>query len=61
MKRSFWQSLIAVVAGNILYLLVEPHPPPRGQHQLYRIDWGLGIDFWMRPARYGLLLIWKAE
>lgn len=62
MKRNFWQSLVAVVAGNIIYLIVEPHLPARGQHQLYQIDWGLAVDFWICLVCYGLVrLIWKRD
>jgi hypothetical protein len=55
MKANFWRSLIAVLAGNLIYLLIEPHLPARGQHRLYQIDWGLAIDFWICVACYGLL------
>jgi len=55
MKGNFWRSLVAVLAGNLIYLLIEPHLPPRGQHGLYQIDWGLAIDFWLCLACYGLL------
>ena len=55
--KGFVQSLIAVVAGNIVYLLIEPHLPPRGRHTLYRIDWGLAVDFWICLMFYGLLAL----
>ena len=54
-KRSFWQSLAAVLAGNAIYLCVEPYLPARAQHQLYQIDWGLAVDFWICLACYGLV------
>jgi hypothetical protein len=54
-KRSFWESLIAVVAGNILYFTLQRFFPPRAQHQLYQLDWGLAVDFWMCLVCYGLL------
>ncbi len=60
MKGNFWRSLIAVVAGNAIYFSVEGYLPVRARHQLYQIDWGLAVDFWMCLACYGLLkLIWK--
>jgi hypothetical protein len=46
-KRSFWQSLVAVLAGNAIYFSVERFLPPRAQHELYQIDWGLAVDFWV--------------
>jgi hypothetical protein len=55
MKRSFWRSLIAVLAGNAIYYSVERFLPPRAQHQLYQIDWGLAVDFWMCLVCYGLV------
>jgi hypothetical protein len=54
-KRDFWRSLIAVVAGNLIYLWVENYLPARGQHQLYKVDWGLAVDFWICLVCYGLL------
>ena len=54
-KRSFWQSLIAVLARNAIYFSVERFLPPRVQHHLYKIDWGLAVDFWICLACYGLV------
>jgi hypothetical protein len=54
-KRQFWQYLIAILAGNAIYFSIEKYLPPRGQHQLYQIDWGLAIDFWICLACYGLI------
>ncbi len=54
-KHRIWRQLIAVVAGNLIYLLVEPHLPLRGQHQLYKLDWGLVVDFWICLVCYGLV------
>jgi len=54
-KRPFWQSLIAVLAGNAIYFSVEQFLPLRAQHQLYQVDWGLAVDFWMCLVCYGLV------
>ena len=54
-NRTFWQSLIAVLAGNAIYYCVEPYLPPRGHHQLYQIDWGLAVDFWICVICYSLV------
>ena len=54
-KRPFWQSLVAVLAGNAIYLCVERFLPPRAQHQPFQIDWGLAVDFWICLACYGLV------
>ncbi|SPE33562.1 hypothetical protein SBA6_290017 [Candidatus Sulfopaludibacter sp. SbA6] len=55
MKRNFWQSLIAVVAGNAIYFSVQHLLPPRAQHVPFRIDWGLAVDFWFCLVCYGLV------
>lgn len=55
MKNRIWRQLIAVVAGNLIYLVVEPHLPARGQHQLYKVDLGLVVDFWICLVCYGLV------
>ncbi len=54
-KRQWWRSLIAVLAGNIVYFSVERHLPPLAQHQPYHVDWGLAVDFWICLFCYGLL------
>jgi hypothetical protein len=53
MRRNFWRSLAAVLVGNAIYFGVERFPPPRAQYQLYQIDWGLAVDFWVCLACYG--------
>jgi hypothetical protein len=53
--RNFWKSLIAAVVGNTIYFSVERFLPPRGHHQLYQIDWGLAIDFYICLVCYVLL------
>ncbi len=53
--RSFWQSLIAVVAGNAIYFTFQKYLPPGAQHQLYKIDWGLAVDFWICLVCYGMV------
>jgi hypothetical protein len=50
-----WQSLIAVLAGNVIYFSTEQYLPPRAQHHIYRIDWGLAVDFWLCLMCYGLV------
>ena len=60
MKRTFWPSLTAVLAGNAIYFTLEPHLPPRARHGLYQIDWGLAVDFWFCLVCYGIVrMIWR--
>jgi hypothetical protein len=55
MKRTFWQSLVAVLAGNAIYYGVQRFLPAAAQHRLYQVDWGLAVDFWMCLVCYGLV------
>jgi hypothetical protein len=59
MKANVWRSLIAVLAGNAIYLGIYGFLPPKAQHQPYRIDWGLAIDAWICVACWGLLQLVK--
>jgi hypothetical protein len=53
-KGTFWQSLAAVVVGNAIYFGVYSFLPPRAQHGINRVDWGLAVDFWICLVCYGL-------
>ena len=55
MKARFWRYLIAIVLGNAIYFGIESWLPPKAQHQAYRIDWGLAVDFWICLACYGIV------
>jgi zinc transporter ZupT len=54
-KRPFWQSLMAVLAGNAIYLGIERFLPASAQHQLFREDWGLALDFLICVVCYALV------
>ena len=58
-KLNFWRSLIAIVAGNAIYYSLERYLPERAQHQLYRLDWGLAVDFWFCLACYGVVRMFR--
>src|SRR5690348_18022094 len=47
--------LIAIVAGNLIYLFTAPHLPPAARHHPYRADIGLFVDLWFCVAVYGLI------
>jgi len=54
--RNFAKTLVAVVAGNLIYFfLLMPLLPAAGRHQIFRADWGLLIDFWVCVAVYGVI------
>jgi len=46
-KMNFWQSLIAVVAGNVIYFLLTPVLPPVARHNPMKFDLGVIVDFWI--------------
>lgn len=55
--RRFFIALAAVVLGNGIYLLLLPLLPERAQHDPFRLDWGLILDFWICVVIYNLLLM----
>ena len=57
--KNFWQSLIAVVAGNAVYFLGMNHLPRRARHITFKFDLGLVVDFWICLVIYGLLELLK--
>ncbi|HLK35074.1 MAG TPA: hypothetical protein VKT29_18395 [Terriglobales bacterium] len=57
--KNFWQSLLAVVIGNGLYLLLMPYMPRRARHTTFHFDLGLVVDFWICLVVYGLLELLK--
>jgi len=58
---NFWISLVAVLVGNALYFfLVVPMLPYHAQHNPFKFDVGLLVDFWVCLVVYGLLrFFWK--
>ncbi|HJY86541.1 MAG TPA: hypothetical protein VKE24_06845 [Candidatus Acidoferrales bacterium] len=56
--RRWGEYLLAILGGNILFLLLEPHLPAALRHETFRVDWGLGLDFALCASLYGM--IWFA-
>jgi hypothetical protein len=57
---NFLQSLIAVVAGNVLYFVLMPHLPPAARHTPPHMDLGVLVDFWFCLVFLGIVkAIWK--
>jgi hypothetical protein len=54
-SRRWAEYLVSVLAGNIAYLFIEPQLPSVMRHRMFRVDLGLGIDFMMCVAIYGLV------
>jgi hypothetical protein len=59
LPKNFWQSLIAVVAGNAIYFLSMNHLPRPARHTTFKFDLGLVVDFWICLVVYGLLELFK--
>jgi hypothetical protein len=53
-KVNFAQSLVAVLAGNIIYFLLMPHLPPVAQH-VRKYDFGMVVDFGICVAIFALI------
>jgi hypothetical protein len=60
-RRIFGRSLLAILIGNAIYFLLMPRLPSSAQHQVYRLDLGLLVDFAVCVAVFGVLqLIWRS-
>lgn len=53
--RRWAEYLIAILAGNIIYLAIEPELPILLRHRMFQIDLGLALDFLICVALYGLI------
>jgi len=60
-RRSIFSGLgetfFAVILGNIIYFAAAPHLPPSLQHQLFRPDLGLLVDFLVCAGVFGLVRV----
>ncbi len=53
---SHWvKIIIAVVGGNVIYFLLEPHLPYAARHHAYRPDVGTLVDLWFCLMVWGVL------
>jgi hypothetical protein len=55
MMVNFAQSLIAVLAGNVVYFLLMPLLPPAARHVAPRLDLGVLVDFWFCLVGLGVI------
>jgi hypothetical protein len=64
-KRSIFsglgESFLAVLLGNIIYFAAAPYLPAAFQHQLFRPDLGLLLDFLVCAAVFGLIRLVRAR
>jgi hypothetical protein len=54
-SRRWAEYLVAVLAGNIAYLFIEPQLPAIIRHRMFRVDFGLAVDFLMCVAVYAVV------
>ncbi|HEY1866291.1 MAG TPA: hypothetical protein VGG55_04405 [Candidatus Acidoferrales bacterium] len=59
--RRWAEYLVAILGGNILYLFVEPQLPSGMRHRMFRVDWGLAIDFLICVMAYGLVRMFRGN
>jgi len=52
---NFLHALIAVIAGNVTYFLVERYLPVRARHVTFRLDLGTVVDFWFCLVAFGIV------
>lgn len=53
--RRWAEYLVAILIGNIVYMLIEPQLPLGMRHRLFRVDPGLALDFLFCVGAYGLV------
>jgi len=53
--RQWGEYVLAILAGNIFYLLIEPQLPTALRHHLFRVDAGVLIDFVLCAMIYGVI------
>ena len=52
---NFLLALVAVLAGNVLYFLVERYLPAQAHHSPFRLDLGMLVDFWFCLVVFGII------
>ena len=52
---NFLHALLAVLAGNAVYFLVEKYLPSRAHHAPFKIDLGMVVDFWFCLVVFGII------
>ena len=52
---NFMHALVAVLAGNAVYFLLERYLPPAARHEPFRMDLGMIVDFWVCLVVFGTI------
>ena len=55
MMHDWMRMLLAILLGNLIYFAADPWLPDAVQHNLYRLDAGLILDFGICAGIYVLL------
>jgi cytosine/uracil/thiamine/allantoin permease len=61
---NFVHALVAVLAGNAAYFLLEKYMPARARHVPLKIDLGMVVDFWFCLVVFGIIKTvagWRRE
>lgn len=59
--RQWGEYVLAILAGNILYILIEPKLPAALHHRLFRVDAGVLIDFLLCVMIYGAIRLARSS
>jgi hypothetical protein len=52
---NFLQALLAIILGNVVYLVLIPSLPLAARHRPFHLDLGMILDFWFCLVAYGLI------
>jgi energy-converting hydrogenase Eha subunit A len=52
---NFFQALLAIILGNVVYFALLPSMPPAVRHRPFRMDLGTVVDFFFCVVAYGLI------
>jgi hypothetical protein len=52
---NFLHALVAVLAGNAIYFLLERYLPAGARHVPFKIDVGMVVDFWFCLVAFGIV------
>ena len=55
MIHNWMKMLIAILLGNLIYFSAEPYLPKTLEHDLYKVDTGLIVDFAICAGLYRLI------
>jgi hypothetical protein len=63
-SANFLHALVAVLAGNAAYFLLEKYLPVPARHVVFHFDLGMVVDFWFCLVVFGIIKTmakWRRE